>query len=192
MTLTIYYPAVKSVRFHQRISPAFLTPHSRPPTEKYPPMTSAISKQLESLGITLPPVPTPVAAYIPAVIYGQLVQTAGQIPIRDGELMAKGSVPDQVSVAQAAACARQCALNALAAAAHAAGGIDRVVRPLRVGCFVASGPNFTEHPAVANGASTVLGEIFGDPGMHARAAVGSPALPLGAPVEVEILFLCEQ
>lgn len=152
-------------------------------------MSQTSTSRLADLGITLPTVPAPVAAYIPAVVYGDLVQTAGQIPIRDGELLATGAVPDRVSITQAAACARQCALNALAAAASAAGGLDRIARPLRVGCFVASGPGFTDHPAVANGASKVLEEIFGADGAHARAAVGAPSLPLGVPVEVEVLFL---
>lgn len=151
-------------------------------------MTQTLTARLADLGITLPPVPAPVAAYVPAVVFGDLIQTAGQIPIRDGNLLATGSVPEAVSIAQAAVCARQCALNALAAAAQAAGDLDRIARPIRVGCFVASGPGFTDHPAVANGASHLLQEIFADAGTHARAAVGAPALPLGVPVEVEVLF----
>jgi enamine deaminase RidA (YjgF/YER057c/UK114 family) len=152
------------------------------------PPTQSPSERIARLGLSLPPVPTPVAAYIPAIRYADLVQTAGQIPVRNGEPVAIGTVPDAVSIEQATDCARLCALNAIAAAAYAAGGLDRLERPLKVTCFVACTPEFTQHPAVANGASHLLGEIFGDRAAHARAAVGSPSLPLGVPVEVEILF----
>ncbi len=155
-------------------------------------MTQTHSDRLKALGLSLPPVPEPVAAYVPAVVFGDLVQTAGQIPIRDGEPLALGRVPIEVSVDHAADCARQCALNAIAAAALAAGGLEMLERPLKVTCFVACTPEFTAHPTVANGASLLLGEIFGDAAPHARAAVGAPSLPLGVPVEVEILFRRKQ
>jgi enamine deaminase RidA (YjgF/YER057c/UK114 family) len=151
-------------------------------------MTQTPSDRMATLGIDLPPVPEPVAAYVPAVAYADLIQTAGQIPVRDARPIATGSVPEQVSTEEARACARQCALNAIAAAAHAAGGVDNLERPLKVTCFVACSPGFTGHPTVADGASTLLAEVFGDHADHARAAVGAPSLPLGVPVEVEILF----
>ncbi len=145
------------------------------------------SERLAALGLTLPTPPAPVASYVPAVRTGSLVFVSGQIPLRDGAMVATGRVPDEVPVELAVECARQCALNALAVAAQAAGGLDRIVRIVRVGCFVASEPSFTKQPIVANGASDLLVEIFADAGRHARAAVGSVALPLGAPVEVELL-----
>ena len=151
-------------------------------------MTQSLTERIQGLGITLPEPPHPVAAYIPAIVFNGLVQTAGQIPILGGTSMATGIVPDSVSTEQAAACARQCALNALAAAAQAAGGLDRIERPLKVTCFVAATAEFTDHPKVADGASLLLGEIFGEAGTHARAAVGCTSLPLGVPVEVDVLF----
>ncbi len=151
-------------------------------------MNQSTSERIAELGIQLPEAPTPVAAYIPAITFGDLVQTSGQIPTRDGTPIATGIVPEQVTTDRAAECARQCALNALAAASNAAGGIDNIARPLKVTCFVAASPGYTDHPKVANGASHLLEEIFGEAGKHARAAVGAPSLPLGVPVEVEILF----
>lgn len=151
-------------------------------------MTQSVSKRIAALGIELPEAPAPVAAYIPAIAFGDLIQTAGQIPVRNGTPIATGIVPTSVTTDAAADCARQCALNALAAAADAAGGIDNIERPLKVTCFIAATPAYTEHATVANGASHLLEEIFGAEGTHARAAVGSPSLPLGVPVEVEILF----
>ena len=147
----------------------------------------ATDARLAELGIELPDVAAPLAAYVPAVRSGSLVLTAGQLPLRDGTLLAVGCVGDAVSTDVAAACARQCALNALAAVRAEIGDLDRVRRVVKVTGFVACGPDFTEHPAVVNGASTVLGEIFGDAGRHPRAAVGVASLPLGAPVEVEII-----
>ena len=155
------------------------------------PNTQPISQRIADLGIAIPTLPEPVAAYIPAIRYGDLIQTAGQIPIKTGVPIRTGTVPDVVSTEQAAEAARQCALNAIAAAAHAAGGIDNLVRPIKVTCFVASPPGYTDHPKVANGASHLLEQIFGDDGTHARAAVGAPSLPLGVPVEVEILFMAK-
>lgn len=151
-------------------------------------MTQSLSEHIARLGLTLPAPPKPVAAYVPAAVDGNLVQTAGQIPIADGALLAGGIVPDRVSTEQARDCARLCALNAIAAAGAAAGGVDNLLRPLKVTCYVASGPGYTDHPAVADGASLLLAEIFGDNGAHARAAVGVASLPLGAPVEIDILF----
>lgn len=149
----------------------------------------SISARLAELGIELPAVAAPVAAYVPAVVQAGLVYTSGQLPFTDGALPATGKVGAAVDAADAQAYARTCALNALAAAADAAGGVDRIAGVLRVGGFVASVPEFSGQPGVINGASEVLGEIFGDAGRHARAAVGVPVLPLDSPVEVEVTFL---
>ncbi|MEV4775601.1 RidA family protein [Microbacterium sp. LWH12-1.2] len=149
----------------------------------------SIAARLTELGIELPAVAAPVAAYVPAVVHGDLVYTSGQLPFTDGALPAIGKVGTQVTAEDAKAYARTCALNALAAAADAAGGVDRIGGVLRVGGFVASAAAFTGQPGVINGASEVLGEIFGDAGKHARAAVGVAELPLGAPVEVEVTFI---
>jgi len=150
-------------------------------------MAQTPSERIATLGLILPEAPAPVAAYVPFVRTGSLVIISGQIPLRDGALLATGTVPGQVDPETAIACARQCALNALAVAADAAGGLDRIARVLRLGCFVASEPGFTDQARIANGASELVGEIFGDAGRHARAAVGSIALPLGAPVEIEMM-----
>ena len=147
------------------------------------------SARLAELGIELPSVAAPVAAYVPAVVHGDLVYTSGQLPFSRGALPATGKVGAEVTADDAQAYARTCALNALAAAADVAGGVDRIVGVLRVGGFVASTPEFTGQPGVINGASVVLGEIFGDEGRHVRAAVGVPVLPLDSPVEVEVTFL---
>lgn len=151
----------------------------------------SVSQRLAELGIELPSVVPPVAAYIPAKVHGDLVYTAGQLPMVSGALPETGKVGEGdglVTPDAAAGYARQCALNAVAAAAAAAGGVDRLVGVLKVTGFVASVPAFTGQPGVINGASTVLGEIFGDAGRHARSAVGVPVLPLDAPVEVEVVF----
>jgi len=144
------------------------------------------SARLESLGITLPAVAAPVAAYVPAVQSGSYVYTSGQLPFVEGKLAATGKVGDAVSAEQAKDLARSCALNALAAI-HELVGIGSVVRVVKVVGFVASGPGFTGQPAVVNGASELLGEVFGDAGVHARSAVGVAELPMGAPVEVELI-----
>ncbi|KAA0962815.1 RidA family protein [Microbacterium sp. ANT_H45B] len=149
----------------------------------------SVSARLAELGIELPVVAAPVAAYVPAVVHAGLVYTSGQLPFSDGALPATGKVGAEVSAEDANAYARTCALNALAAAADAAGGVDRIAGVLRVGGFVASTPDFSGQPGVINGASLVLGEIFGDAGRHARAAVGVPVLPLDSPVEVEVTFI---
>ncbi len=149
----------------------------------------SISARLAELGIELPVVAAPVAAYVPAVVHEGLVYTSGQLPFVEGALPATGKVGAEVAADDANAYARTCALNALAAAAAAAGGVDRIAGVLRVGGFVASTPDFTGQPGVINGASLVLGEIFGDAGQHVRAAVGVPVLPLDSPVEVEATFI---
>lgn len=149
----------------------------------------SIASRLEELGIELPAVAAPVAAYVPAVVHGGLVYTSGQLPFADGSLPETGKVGAGVEADAAKGYARTCALNALAAAAQAAGGLDRIAGVLRVGGFVASDPSFTGQPGVINGASELLGEIFGDAGKHARAAVGVPVLPLDSPVEVEVTFI---
>ncbi|MFJ4222682.1 RidA family protein [Microbacterium sp. NPDC089695] len=148
-----------------------------------------ISARLAELGIELPAVAAPVAAYVPAVVHDGLVYTSGQLPFSGGALPTTGKVGAEVTAEDANAYARTCALNALAAAADAAGGVDRIAGVLRVGGFVASVPEFTGQPGVINGASVVLGEIFGDAGRHVRAAVGVPVLPLDSPVEVEVTFI---
>ncbi|MBX9719138.1 MAG: RidA family protein [Microbacteriaceae bacterium] len=130
----------------------------------------------------------PVAAYVPAVVSGNLVFTAGQLPFVDGALSATGKVGTEVSPDDAVGYARTAVLNALAAAQSVIGSLDRVTRVVKVVVFVASMPEFTGQPAVANGASTVLGEIFGEAGAHARSALGVAVLPLDAPVEVELIL----
>ncbi|HEY9390883.1 MAG TPA: RidA family protein [Mycobacteriales bacterium] len=144
-----------------------------------------VSERLAELGITLPEVAAPVAAYVPAVRTGDLVYTAGQLPFVDGTLPRTGKVGADLTVAEAAPLARQCALNALAAAAGLV-GLDRITRVVKVVGFVASAEGFTQQSAVINGASELFVEIFGDAGRHARSAVGVAELPLGTPVEVEI------
>ncbi len=143
--------------------------------------------RLAAIGLTLPEVTPPVAAYLPAVRTGGYVYTAGQLPVVDGELLATGKVGADVGVAEAAALARTCALNALAAAASVAGGLDGIRRIVKVTGFVASAPTFTQQAQVVNGASELLIEVFGEAGRHARSAVGMAVLPLNAPVEVELI-----
>ncbi|PFG36609.1 enamine deaminase RidA (YjgF/YER057c/UK114 family) [Flavimobilis soli] len=153
-------------------------------------MSGRVAARLAELGITLPDVAAPVAAYVPAVQSGIHVLTSGQLPFVDGALPATGKVgtgPDDVSPERAAELARVAALNAVAAVRSLVGDLDSVVRVVKVVGFVASQPDFTGQPGVINGASTVLGEIFGDAGVHARSAVGVAVLPLDSPVEVEIM-----
>jgi enamine deaminase RidA (YjgF/YER057c/UK114 family) len=144
------------------------------------------SQTLAALGIVLPPVVPPLAAYVPAVRAGSFVYTSGQLPMSDGALVLSGKLGAEVSVEQGYECARVCALSALAAV-DALVGIDAVVRVVKVVGFVASGHGFYEQPLVVNGASELLGQVFGDAGKHARSAVGVAALPLDAPVEVELV-----
>jgi enamine deaminase RidA (YjgF/YER057c/UK114 family) len=145
------------------------------------------SQRLASLGIELPPVAAPVADYVPAVRAGAAVYTSGQLPFRGGELVATGKVGTEVSQEQASRCARSCALNALAAAAELV-GVDQLSRAVKVVGYVASASGFTGQPAVVNGASELLGEVFGAAGAHARSAIGVAELPMGAPVEVELIL----
>ncbi len=144
-------------------------------------------ERLAELGHSVPAVVPPVAAYTPAVRSGSLVFTAGQVPMRDGELVAIGKVGDDVSVEQGIECAQQCALNALAAVKAEIGELASVSRVVKAVVFVASTPDFTGQPGVANGASELLAEAFGDAGVHARSAVGVASLPLDSPVEVELV-----
>lgn len=148
---------------------------------------STPEERLAVLGHAVPAVAKPVAAYIPAVRSGIHVFTSGQLPMRDGQLMATGKVGGEVSQEEAVACAQQCALNALAAIRAEIGELSAVKRVVKVVCFVASTPDFTGQPLVANGVSELLGEVFGEAGRHARSAVGVPVLPLDAPVEVELV-----
>lgn len=149
-------------------------------------MTSP-EERLAQLGLTVPDVVPPVATYVPAVRTGSLVFTAGQLPMKDGSLLATGKVGDAVTAEEAAACAQQCALNAIAAIKAEVGDIGAIKRVVKAVVFVASTPDFTGQPAVANGASELLGAVFGEAGVHARSAVGVPVLPLDAPVEVELV-----
>jgi enamine deaminase RidA (YjgF/YER057c/UK114 family) len=146
----------------------------------------SVTARLAELGIELPAVVKPVAAYIPAVRTGNLVYTAGQLPMQDGALPVTGKVGAEVSAEDAKALARICALNALAAVASVV-GIDEVTRVVKVVGFVASAPGFSGQPGVVNGASELFGEVFGEAGAHARSAVGVSELPLNAPVEVELI-----
>lgn len=152
--------------------------------------TSAVpgpEQRLADLGLEVPEVAAPVAAYVPATRAGDLVFTAGQLPLSSGELIATGQVGTAVNVEEAALCAQQCALNALAAIRAEVGDLAAVRRVVKVTVFVASAADFTGQPQVANGASELLGQVFGDAGTHARSAVGVAVLPLGAPVEVELV-----
>ena len=147
---------------------------------------STPEERLAELGLDVPEVATPVASYIPALRSGNHVFTSGQLPMRGGELITTGKVGGSVTPEQAVECAQQCALNALAAI-KAEVPLDQVKRIVKLVVFVASTPEFTGQPQVANGASELVGEVFGDAGRHARSAVGVPVLPLDAPVEVEMI-----
>lgn len=147
----------------------------------------AVEDRLAEAGLSVPEVAKPVAVYVPAVRSGQHVYTSGQLPLAAGELLATGKVGGEVDADTAYACARQCALNAIAAVKAEVGDLDQVKRVVKVTAYVASVPDFTGQPAVANGASELLGTAFGDAGVHARAAVGVAALPMDAPVEVDIV-----
>jgi enamine deaminase RidA (YjgF/YER057c/UK114 family) len=146
----------------------------------------AVDERLAELGLKVPVVPAPVAVYVPAVRTGSYVYTSGQLPLRDGQLILTGKVGGEVSAEEAYDCARQCALNAIAAVKSQV-ELDSVVRVVKATVFVASTPDFTGQPGVANGASELFGAAFGDAGQHARSAVGVPVLPLDAPVEVELI-----
>jgi len=144
-------------------------------------------ERLAALGLTLPPAPKPVGAYVPAVRTGNLLFVSGQLPMREGQLMAAGHVGREVSLEEAQACARQAALNALAVVAAEIGGLSNVARIVRITGHVASAPGFTDQPKVLNGASDLLVQVFNDAGLHSRAAVGAAELPLGAPLELEMI-----
>lgn len=144
-------------------------------------------ERLVELGYPCPEVVAPVAAYVPAARAGSLVFTAGQLPAKDGVMLATGKVGDEVGAEEAYECARQCALNALAAIKGEIGELSLIKRIVKLTVFVSSAPDFTGQPGVANGASEFLGEVFGDAGVHARSAVGAPVLPLDVPVEVEMV-----
>lgn len=155
------------------------------------PQPDSPEQRLAALGLTLPAAPRPVAAYVPYVRTGNLVFVSGQIPMKDGSMVATGRVPDEVDMATAVSCARQCALNGLAVVRDAVGSLDRVRRVVRLGVFVATAPGFHDEPKIGNGASELMVQVFAEAGRHARAAVGASDLPLGAPVEVEFLFEVE-
>jgi enamine deaminase RidA (YjgF/YER057c/UK114 family) len=144
-------------------------------------------ERLAELGITLPEPPSAVAAYVPAVVHRGLVWVSGQVPIRDGALPRTGLVGRDISVEEAAEEARFCAINALAQLRAAAGGLDRIERILKLTVFVASSEGFHAQPLVGNGASELFEQVFGEAGRHARSAVGVAELPLGAPVEVDLV-----
>lgn len=145
------------------------------------------NQRISELGIVLPQVATPAGAYVPAVVSGNLVFTAGQIPLVDGKLAATGKVGRDLTAEQAKDIARICALNAVAAVRSVIGDLDRVKKVVKVVGFVSSDPSFSQQPAVVNGASELLEQIFGEKGIHARSAVGVAVLPLDAPVEVELI-----
>jgi enamine deaminase RidA (YjgF/YER057c/UK114 family) len=149
---------------------------------------SALDDRLTELGITIPSVAAPAGAYVSAIITGNLVFTAGQLPFVAGELPASGKVGAAVSAEQAKELAALCVLNGLAAAKGVLGSLDRITRVIKVVGFVASDPSFTGQPGVINGASELLGQIFGEAGAHARSAIGVAVLPLDSPVEVELIL----
>ena len=147
----------------------------------------SVETNLAALGLELPEVATPAGAYVPAVIIGNLVFTAGQIPLVDGKLMAEGRLGAEISAEQGKEIAQRCALNAIAAVKSVLGDLERVKKVVKVVGFVASTPEFTAQPGVVNGASELLQAAFGDVGIHARSAVGVAVLPLNSPVEVELI-----
>lgn len=151
---------------------------------------STVESRIAELGLSLPEVPAPIAAYIPAVQTGNLVFTSGQLPTVDGKLLASGIVGSHegdVDIETAKRCAAQSGLNALAAVKGVIGDLDRVVRIVKLTGFVASRPEFADHGQITNGASEILKEIFGEAGIHARSSVGMASLPLNAPVEIELI-----
>lgn len=148
---------------------------------------SSADDRLAALGLTLPQVTAPVAAYLPAVRTGSYVYTAGQLPMAEGKLLATGKVGAEIGAGEAARLAGTCALNALAAVASVTGGLQAIRRIVKVTGYVASSPGFTGQAQVLNGASELLAEVLGDAGRHARSAVGVAVLPLDAPVEIELI-----
>ncbi len=148
----------------------------------------SIADRMNELGIELPRAPAPVGAYVPYVISGSLMFISGQVPIRDGKMIHEGKVPLDVTVEQGQECAALCFLNAIAQAKAALGDLDQVERIVRMTGYVAVAADFTDQPLVVNGASNLAVDIFGDQGKHARVAVGVAELPLGAPVELEVIL----
>lgn len=160
-----------------------------PRTSRRTPLPGEVASRLEALGITLPEAPAPVAAYVPFVIVGEMLIISGQLPLWNGEKRHLGRLGDTMDVAEGREAAKLCALNILAQARAACdGNLDRIARCVRLGGFVASAPEFTDQPAVINGASELMLAAFGDAGRHARAAVGVASLPFGVSVEVEATF----
>lgn len=149
---------------------------------------NTVSENLARLGITLPEAPKPVAAYVPSVRSGDTLILSGQIPVKDGKMQYTGRVGAEQTVEAAQEAARICTINALAVGSAGAGGVDALKRVLKVVVYVASTPEFTDQHVVANGASELIRDIFGEAGQHARAAVGVPSLPLGSTVEIDVLF----
>jgi len=147
----------------------------------------SVEARLAAIGLELPEVATPAGAYVPAVISGNLVFTAGQIPLVDGKLMAEGRLGAEITAEAGKEIAQRCALNAIAAVKSVLGDLGRVKKVVKVVGFVASTPEFTAQPGVVNGASELLQAAFGDAGIHARSAVGVAVLPLNSPVEVELI-----
>jgi enamine deaminase RidA (YjgF/YER057c/UK114 family) len=148
---------------------------------------SAPSAKLAELGLTLPVMPAPIGSYIPGTRVGNLIMTSGQLPFVEGKLSAVGKVGKDLTLEQANAAARQAGLNALSIAAQTAGGLDKIGRIVRLAVFVNSAPGFFDQPKVANGASDLMTQVFGDAGKHVRAAVGAAELPMNAAVEVELV-----
>ncbi|GHF27653.1 LysR family transcriptional regulator [Kitasatospora xanthocidica] len=153
---------------------------------------SLVESKLAELGLTLPPVAAPVAAYVPALQSGEFVFTSGQLPVVGGKLVSTGKVGAEVSPEEAKELAQTCALNALAAVKSVIGDLDRIERVVKVVGFVASAPDFTGQPGVINGCSELLGKVLGAAGVHARSAVGVAVLPLDAPVEIELQVRVKQ
>ena len=143
--------------------------------------------RLSDLGLELPPPPQPVASYIPIVVSGDLAFVAGQVPLQDGSLLWTGKLGADLTVAEGAAATRRCALQALSVLRGTLGSLDRVRRIVKLTVYVASAPGFVQHPTVADGASDLMAEVFGEQGRHARVSVGVAELPLGAPVEVDVV-----
>lgn len=148
----------------------------------------SIQDKLRALSIDLPALSGPFGAYVPAKRVGNLIYVSGQLPMKDGKLLATGQVPSRASIEQTKLAARQCVINALAAVNSLPGGIDQISGVARVGAFISSDTSFTQQPQIANGASEFLLELFGDSGKHVRAAVGVNTLPLDAAVEIEFIF----
>jgi len=148
----------------------------------------SVQEKLSGLGIVLPAVAGPFGAYVPAKRFGDAIFVAGQLPIKDGKLLAMGQVPSRCTIEDARAGARQCVVNALAAVLAVEGTLEKLIGVIRVGAFISSDAEFTEQPKIANAASELLVELFGDGGKHVRAAVGVNTLPLDAAVEIEFLF----